>query len=64
MTNEERAAKIKEIMKDQDMTKARLSRRTTVHLNTIRNILDGKDVKISTLHVVAEALNIDPSILI
>lgn len=65
MTNEERATKIKEIMVEQDMSKARLKRRTTLHINTINNLLGAKcTASTQTLIEVGEALDVNPAKLL
>ena len=59
MTNKERAKKVADILKDQDMTMARLQRRTTLHINTIRNLLSGEcSPTTDTLKQVAGGLGI------
>lgn len=65
MTNKERAKKVADIMKDQDMTMSRLKRKTTLHINTIRNLLSGEGTpSTDTLKQVAEALGIEAAELL
>lgn len=60
MTNAERAFKINEIMKDQDMTMARLQRKTELHINTIRKLLSGEvSPDTSTILSVAAGLEVE-----
>lgn len=65
MTRQQRAIKILGIMARQKCTKAELGRRTGLHKNTIRNLLDGKHtVAIPTLQKVAAALGISEKSLL
>lgn len=60
-----RAAKVQELMKQHDMTMARLQRRTKLHINTIRNVVKKqKDVKTLTLITIAEGFDIPPSMIL
>lgn len=62
---EARSAKIEELMKQHDMTMARLQRKTGLHINTIRNVVkEQKDVKTLTLIAIAEGFGVLPSMLI
>lgn len=62
---EARAAKVQELMKQHDMTMARLQRRTKLHINTIRNVVkEQKDVKTLTLIAIAEGFDIPPSMIL
>jgi len=59
MDNQERAQKIRDIMQEQDMTMARLSRKITLHVNTVRNVLDGEhDITVLTLKKIAAGLEV------
>ncbi len=60
MTNQQRAIKILGIMARKKVTKAELARRTGLHENTIRNLVDGKHtVKYEpTLQVVETVLGV------
>ena len=65
MTNSERATKIKTLMTEQDMTKARLRRKTTLHINTINKLLAAEgSPNVATLQQVANALDVSPKALI
>lgn len=65
MTNSERATKIRTLMAEQDMTKARLRRKTTLHINTINKLLSAEgSPNVTTLQQVASALDVSPKALI
>jgi len=65
VTRGERAGKIKGIMEKQDMTMARLSRKTTLHVNTIRKALGGREnMTVDTLQEIARGIETDPAELI
>lgn len=64
MTGTERGQKVKLLMEAQDMTMARLSRKTGLHINTIRNVVTGNDISVKTLQTVANGLSVSPAILI
>ncbi len=64
MSNEERADKIKAIMKEQKMSAVGLHETTGIHRNTIANALRGKGITVKTLIGIADGLGVSPSILI
>jgi hypothetical protein len=65
MTNEERAYKIKELMVIQGIGKSELHRRSGLHLNTVRKIIDGKSgSNARTINAIAHGLGVNASILI
>ena len=65
MNAKERAEVVKEIMKEQDMTCARLQRKIKVNINTIYSLFKGtREPTLSTINKVADGLGIKPSKLI
>ena len=65
MTNKERAKTIVALMTEKDMTKAELQRESGLHINTVRNLLDGlHSPNASTLEAMAIGLGVKPAELI
>lgn len=65
MTNEERAQKIRDIMKKGRITSVELAELSGVHENTIGKVLSGKvGVQTGTLQKIAEGLKVSPKNLI
>lgn len=65
MTNEERADKIKELMVIQGIGKSELHRRSGLHLNTVRKIIDGKSgSNARTINAIAHGLGVSPTMFI
>lgn len=64
MTDEERADKIKAIMKEQKMSAIGLQEECGIHRNTIANALQGKGITVKTLIGIADGLKVSPTILI
>ncbi len=62
---EARAAIMNDLMRQHDMTMARLQRRTGLHINTIRKVVkEKKDIKTLTLITIAEGFGIPASTLL
>jgi len=67
MTVEERAALLQKIMKEKDMTCARLQRKVGLNIKTVYNVVNGDSEKtpdLKTLTLIAEGLEIDPAKLV
>jgi len=64
MTNEDRAVKIRFLMVERKMSIVKLAAAAGVSKNTICNIRDGKNVTMTTLTKIADALNISPTMLV
>jgi len=64
MTSEERAQKIKTIMREQKVTAIDLQEKCGIHRNTIARALHGKGITVKTLEGIAEGLGISATLLI
>ncbi len=64
MDKEERKAKLEALVTERGMDVKTLAGATSLHENTIRNALAGKNMTIETLQKLAKALNVHPSVLI
>jgi len=64
MTNQERSNVFRQLMKDNNKKICQLAEESKLSIGTIRNVLDGKGITVSTLRSIALALDIDPSKLV
>jgi transcriptional regulator with XRE-family HTH domain len=58
------ARRVSQCMRQLGLTQRQLAARAEVDERTVRNLLDGKGVKVSTLEKIADALHVEAATLI